>query len=119
MGRHTTPRLRANKALSLIVGTVLLRAGDIELNPGPTQSQSCLCSVCNKKVTWAAKALQCDECDNWTHSHCIPISDDTYSELGNSSNLWFCPNCGPPNSSDLINTYNIAVSNPFSILNAN
>ena len=66
-----------------------------------------------------SKALQCDSCDKWVHIGCIPLSEDTYHDLGNTSNLWLCSNCGLPNSSDLINTLNIPVSNSFSILNDN
>ena len=75
------------------------------------------CLVCDKAVAWEAKGLQCDGCDKWAHIGCIRVGDSTYNAVGNSSNLWLCPDCGIPNSTALIDTYNITVSNSFSILN--
>ena len=61
--------------------------------------------------------MQCDQCDNFVHIDCANIGDKTYGELANSSNLWFCGDCGLPNHSDLIRSYNVSVHNTYDILN--
>ena len=75
------------------------------------------CTICAKGVNWDSKAFLCDGCDAWTHCGCIPIGDSTYQDLNNCSNIWLCRSCGLPNSTDLINTYNVSVSNSFDVLN--
>ena len=80
------------------------------------------CMSCKQGVTWSgknSKALQCDGCDHWIHTHCIStkIGDSTYNGLTNSSNLWLCSDCGLPNNTELIQSYNVSVQNSFSVLN--
>ena len=78
------------------------------------------CMVCHKGVTWAGRkslAMQCEQCDRYMHIDCAEIGDDTYRGLADSSNLWLCSECGLPNHSDLIQSYNVSVHNTFDILN--
>ena len=51
------------------------------------------------------------------HIDCVNIGEHTYSELADFSNLWFCTECGVPNHSELIHSYNVSVSNTFAALN--
>ena len=51
------------------------------------------------------------------HIDCVNIGEHTYSQLASSSNLWFCTECGVPNHSELIHSYNVSVSNTFAALN--
>ena len=51
------------------------------------------CMVCNQGVTIHQKALQCDNCDEWTHFKCTPLTCDEYAELATSSQDWYCGNC--------------------------
>ena len=57
----------------------LLLCGDIQSHPGPTPSSdsgkktrrvSYPCTVCEKGVTRASKAVSCDVCNQWTHVKC-------------------------------------------------
>ena len=80
------------------------------------------CMSCNQGVTWSgknSKALQCDGCDHWMHIHCtgVQIGETTYNGLTDSSNLWLCPDCGLPNNTELIYSYDVSVRNSFSVLN--
>ena len=61
--------------------------------------------------------MQCDECDKWVHLKCIQMGDSTYEALHNQSNLWFCPTCGVTNNTELIDSYNVSVSNTYGSLN--
>ena len=47
------------------------------------------------------------------------MGDSTYDALHNQSNLWFCPTCGVTNNTELIDSYNVSVSNSYSSLNHN
>ena len=173
--RHTTHKPCAPLTI-LALHTIMLLAGDVEPNPGPSQTAPCLicdkgvswrskalqcdgcnrwlharciaidnrtfttlqnnpdpwlcpqcapcqinfpCTICRKAVTWEAKALQCDGCDCWTHIGCATMGENTYNDLQDSSKLWLCLGCGIPNNTDLINTYNVSVSNSFDVLNYN
>ena len=78
------------------------------------------CMVCSKGVTWSRRkslAMQCEQCDRFTHIDCAKIGDNTYSELANSSNLWLCTDCGLPNHTEFIQTYNVSVHYTYDILN--
>ena len=78
------------------------------------------CTVCSREVKWGANALWCEDCDRWTHAACLDLAHSIYTELGQSDNLWFCPDCGLPNHSDLNNDmYSVPVHNPFEALERN
>ena len=88
-------KIKGKTNLAYVMSVLILTlSGDIETNPGPIKYP---CSVCNKRVTWKCKALQCDECDLWAHIRCVNISPITYDNLAESSALWMCPLCGIPN----------------------
>ena len=56
------------------------------------------CGVCNKAVTRRSSAIQCEgECEKWFHTKCILMSSGDYKDLGNSSVVWICNNCGMHN----------------------
>ena len=64
--------------------------GDVKKQPGPTKNENSTkvnerrisfpCSVCQKGVTKASKAILCDNCDKWTHVRCTNISLQRYNE---------------------------------------
>ena len=68
---------------------VLILSGDIELNPGHVDK----CSVCTKRVTNNQPAIQCDDCELWSHTRCSNITDTEYQQLQASDDNWYCPNC--------------------------
>ena len=47
-------------ALKLFIGSILLLAGDISSNPGPSSSS---CGICTMSVLESHKGVQCDSCD--------------------------------------------------------
>ena len=62
---------------------------DIIFNSKSQQSQSnktrrackCPCSVCSKSVNKNQKAIQCDQCNSWSHASCNGISKSEYESL--------------------------------------
>lgn len=64
---------------------LILLAGDVETNPGPTKHP---CTACSKAVRSNQRGVFCNMCENWTHARCCGIGADEYnllSELGDSS----------------------------------
>ena len=55
---------------SSIIVTLILLAGDTELNPGPRPIKF-PCLVCQKAAKWGQDCLQCDQCSGWFHIECI------------------------------------------------
>ena len=75
--------------------SLLLNCGDVELHPGPNNSDQPLngsdkkkprrvrypCVSCGKGVTARSKAIDCDGCKEWIHARCAEISDASYLHL--------------------------------------
>ena len=78
----------------LFVYLCLILSGDIELNPGPTYKYPCV--RCEKPVRRNQKGIQCDTCDKWYHSNCVPISDAEYFRLSNCDDVFSCALCSLP-----------------------
>ncbi|XP_072016713.1 uncharacterized protein [Amphiura filiformis] len=92
------------KVILLIQTTALLliiRAGDVERNPGPRQPKY-PCGECHKACTdykGAKASILCDECSTWFHVECVHISETVLASLARSDLPWECTNCGLPNVS--------------------
>ena len=96
---------------------LLLLAGDIESNPGPTKSNKDKCTICNKRCTMKQRAIQCDTCDNWYHASCLHMNTPIYIALGNKDASWHCLQCGLPQfSSGLFESYDLDITNPYNAL---
>ena len=96
---------------------LLLLAGDIESNPGPTKANKDKCNICNKRCTLKQRAIQCDTCDEWFHASCMHMNTPIYIALGNKDASWHCLQCGLPQfSSGLFNSYDIDITNPYNAL---
>ena len=79
----------------------LLRAGDIESNPGPRLPKY-PCGECKKAGTdyrGAKASILCEECETWFHVNCVNISDQVLSSISRSDIPWECTNCGLSNIS--------------------
>jgi hypothetical protein len=63
---------------------IIMQCGDIEIQPGLGKYP---CGVCHKRVTWNAKAVQCEDCDVWFHSACLNIGPKTYRDLGKDCSM--------------------------------
>ncbi|XP_072051490.1 uncharacterized protein [Amphiura filiformis] len=90
-------------ALRIILGLLLiiLKAGDVETNPGPRLPKY-PCGECRRACTdykGANASSLCEECNTWFHADCIKLSEDMFSCMGRSDLPWECTNCGLPNIS--------------------
>ena len=97
---------------NLFMYLIILQCGDIEIQPGPERYP---CGICSKRVTWKAKAIQCEDCEVWYHSNCANIGPKTYSYLGRSSVVWICNTCRIPNEATctFLDLDSFSSSNPF------
>ena len=71
---------------------LLLKAGDIETNPGPRTDY--ICPKCNKKYRRSLPAVQCSKCLNWFHLGCTDLQS-----LNDYFPQWTCQICPKPNPS--------------------
>ena len=58
------------------------------------------CIFCEKACTKKQRALQCDQCDLWSHAKCTHVSVDEYNRLSASEDEWFCSACCLPGFTD-------------------
>ena len=75
------------------IGTILLKSGDIEVNPGPVQNP---CSVCSKAVARNHRHLDCAVCAKSCHIgvKCGRVAVKDYEGFKNMTTyLWTCPIC--------------------------
>jgi len=104
---HLTPRSKMMPRtvhLLLLTYLILLHAGDIEVNPGPSicnanDESTFACNICCGNVSWSVDAVQCDGCNQWLHRDCLDMSETDYSCLGHANSVWFCCKCGIRNIS--------------------
>ena len=76
------------KVLQIVL---LLLSGDLMINPGPVMY---LCTVCGENVRADHRALQCDECQLWSHASCVHVTDGLYRVLQAKVQFsWHCPSC--------------------------
>lgn len=69
----------------------LIRAGDIELNPGDIRNP---CSVCGKPVARPHRALDCSTCQLRSHIKCSSVTPAVYYEIMARLNYyWECSSC--------------------------
>ena len=108
-------KISRNKQKHIIL--LLLLAGDIESNPGPTISNKDKCKICTKRCTQKQRAIQCDTCDEWYHASCLHMKTPIYIALGNKDASWHCLQCGLPQfSSGLFDSYDLDTTNPYNAL---
>ena len=82
-----------------IMFLLLLRAGDVEVHPGPGNAEVFPCGICELAVNWSHQAICCDGCDIWFHRSCKSMTESHYNLLGGST--WECCRC----HSHLSNTF--------------
>ena len=101
--RHdkATVFLLADHGSPAYCGLLLLQAGDIEKNPGPTFP----CGKCNINVTYKTWSIRCIACLMWHHQKCTSM---TVAEIKCMKNKkWTCDKCdylisNPPQSAESI-----------------
>ena len=57
----------------LCVSLILLRAGDVKVNPGPASGKY-PCVECGKEVRNNYSGIECSRCERWTHAACGGVS---------------------------------------------
>ena len=99
--------------ISLII---ILLVGDIQLNPGLTQTYPC--GYCEAPVTRDHQiAICCDECSIWYHYNCLEMSDKRLSLLQRSDVSLICCKCNTKNvDSFTYHSYEFEISNRFSVI---
>ena len=90
-------------------------SGDIETNPGP-RTPKYPCGMCNKAVKANQPAICCDSCDQWIHTSCSGVSNDSYELMKSSSFVWICLKCGIPQFSDSFFEDDFQTVNDFNVL---
>ena len=98
--------------------SLLILAGDVETNPGPTKFP---CGVCSRPCKKNQDQVQCDTCDQWFHKKCFVINPTNWKALVGTNISWHCTNCALPNfSSSLFNEFNepSPSRNPFANLSS-
>lgn len=99
-----------------ILFSLLLLAGDININPGPYAK--CPCGACGKPVKRNQSSTQCDSCYTLHHVSCMQISTSDYEILA-SACMWICPKCDLANFSNGLlepSTCPLESSNSFCLL---
>ena len=77
----------ADSGTTAYLSQLLLRAGDIKTNPGPT-----LCGSCKKRV--GGNSIKCTWCEQWIHQKCSGLSRKDITQLAKANTYAFeCNNC--------------------------
>ena len=87
-------------------------------NPGSVNNAGNIfpCGYCGLNVGWSMEGVCCDNCSVWFHCSCADIGKSEYSRLNQLCQNWDCFRCCSRNSSTIPYSYNIEVSNNFSVL---
>ena len=113
--RGPIPLKIKNNTSKLFILAILL-SNDVQQNPGPTIYP---CGFCEKPVNWDhLRAICCDNCDIWYHSHCLECTNTDISHLQNSNVSWICCKCNTPNvNSFSFHSYDLESYNSFNVFN--
>ena len=63
--------------------TLLLLAGDVEVNPGPGGS-SFPCGLCEIDANWSNGGIACKHCDVWYNRDCARLNLSSFTSLHSS-----------------------------------
>ena len=61
---------------------LLLKAGDVETNPGPkqTRTQVWICDICHREINRNQTWVRCNHWEHWVHLRCAHIRVDQYKD---------------------------------------
>ena len=68
---------------------LVILAGDIETNPGPSSKYD----LCKKVCKVSDKVIECVDCEKGYHAKCSDLSVEELIMIENGSNDWYCTNC--------------------------
>ena len=83
----TTLLLAGNYSNKLLIVTLLVLAGDVEVNPGPGGS-SFPCGLCEIDANWSNEGIACKHCDVWYHRDCARLNLSSFNRLASPSRIW-------------------------------
>jgi hypothetical protein len=93
-------RTKTSADLRTLLLLCMLRCGDVQPNPGPQKrTPKYPCVQCGRGVTSRSKAVDCDNCGQWTHIKCSDsITNDQYDLLveEESTFSFICAKCSLP-----------------------
>ena len=69
--------------------SLLILAGDIEMNPGPRFQ----CRLCKKYCKASDKVVECEDCEKRFHASCAKLGDNELLKLESGNGSWYCTNC--------------------------
>ena len=69
--------------------TLLILAGDIEMNPGPRIQ----CRLCKKYCKASDKVVECEDCEKRFHASCAKLGNNELLKLESGNGSWYCTNC--------------------------
>ena len=69
--------------------TLLILAGDIEMNPGPRFQ----CRLCKKYCKASDKVVECEDCEKCFHASCAKLGDNELLKLESGNGSWYYTNC--------------------------
>ena len=72
--------LAGNYSNKLLIVTLLLLAGDVEVSPGPGGS-SFPRGLCEIDANWSNRGIACEHCDVWCHMDCDPLNLSSFNRL--------------------------------------
>ena len=81
--------LAGNYFNKLLIVTLLLLAGDVEVNPGPGGS-SFPCGLCEIDANWSNAGISCEHCDVWYHRDCACLNLSSFNRVVSPSRIWIC-----------------------------
>ena len=112
--RYQQLRSTDKKGPVIVTTLLLMQAGDINRNPGPTNTS---CAICDKSVLSNHRATLCNKCNSWYHIDCMVMTTAEKESLQNRQVSWICCHCSNPNvDSSIFSNSSIELPNSFSVL---
>ena len=90
--------LAGNYFNKLLVVTLLLLVGDVEVNSGQG-GYSFPCGLCEIDANWSNGGIACEHCDVWYHRDCTCLNLSSFNRLASPSRIWICYRCSSKNFS--------------------
>ena len=79
--------------------SILLQAGDIEVNPGPTPPNTkCTGTDCGTSIRTTDRHVRCGGCDGYFHLTCTKLPRSKYNKAADNPGTWLCPPCTNPST---------------------
>ena len=77
----------------------LVRANDIEVNPGPTNGTKC--NKCGNTIASNIIPILCASCNNQHHLTCSKVTRAEAKRIREKTMNWYCPLCTEPAANDI------------------